>query len=489
MITFIVALIILVVGYMFYGKYIERLFGADETLTTPAYRKQDNVDFIPMKSSKTYLIQFLNIAGLGPIFGAILGATYGPIAFVWIVVGAIFGGAVHDYLSGMMSIRQNGESIPEVIGKWLGLPAKQFMRVFTLLLMILVGAAFITGPAAILANKIQSMVYSNIISDTWLFLTNQFVWVILILVYYFLATLLPINKIIGRIYPLFGAALLFMAVGIGSMLFYYGSAIPELTFDTLRNMKTNPEAFPIFPLIFITISCGAISGFHATQSPMMARTLQNEKEGRMVFFGAMITEAIIALIWAAAAMAFFQGVGPLNEQLAANNMQPAWFVNLISYEWLGVIGGILAVFGVIAAPITTGDTALRSARLIIADFTKINQKKLSSRLIITTIIFIIVYSFTLMKFDILWRLMFWFNQVLATIVLWGITMYLLKMQKNYWVTLIPAIFMTAVVSTYIFIAKETLAFNHTISYTIGLSITFAITAYFFLYKNRIIKQM
>ncbi len=482
MITFTISVVILIVGYIFYGKFVEKIFGADSNRTTPAYRMQDNVDYLPMNTSKAYLIQFLDIAGLGPIFGAILGATYGPVAFIWIVLGAILGGAVHDYMSGMMSVRQNGESIAEVVGKWLGLSAKQFMRIFTLFLMILVGAAFITGPAAILSEKLSSVLQTTNASQGWYILTKGYFWIILILGYYFLATILPIDKIIGKVYPVFGFALLFMAVGIGGALFFYGQNVPELTFDNIINMKNNAKEAPIFPLLFITISCGAISGFHSTQSPLMARTIKNEKKGRFVFYGAMITESFVALIWAAAAMTFFGGVEQLNTQLLEHGNQPAWFVNLISNEWLGLVGGLLAVFGVIAAPITTGDTALRSARLIVADFTKIKQNKIKNRLLISIVLFAIVYGFTLIKFDMLWRLMFWFNQVLATFVLWGITVYLAKKHKFYWISLVPAIFMTYVVTSYLFIAKETLDLNSTLSDSIGIGVALITTVIFFYFQ-------
>ncbi len=476
MISFTISVIILILGYIFYSKVIERLFGADKNRTTPAYKLRDDVDYLPMSKGKAFLIEFLDIAGLGPVFGAILGAAYGPVAFIWIVIGGIFGGAVHDYMSGMMSVRQNGESIAEVVGKWLGLSAKQFMRIFTVFLMLLVGAAFMMGPAKILANMTGAIHIGSfhIAKESVIWL-----WVVLIFAYYFMATLLPIDKIIGRIYPVFGLALLFMALGIGLMLFVHGSSVPEITWANLHNMKSNAANYPVFPLLFITISCGAISGFHSTQSPLMARTIKNEKAGRHVFYGAMITESLVALIWAAAAMAFFHGVGGLNDFLNNQGGNPALFVSNVTTSWLGVVGGILAVLGVVAAPITTGDTAFRSARLIIADFSKLKQDKIKNRLIITVPLFLVAFSLTLMKFDALWRLMFWFNQVLATIVLWAITVYLSKKHKFYWVTLIPAIFMTAVTSTYVFIAKEALGLPHHISYILGLSITVAITIWFF----------
>ncbi len=487
MVTFTISLILLFLGYYIYSKTVEKVFGAEPNRTTPAYKKRDNVDYLPMKTIKAYLIEFLDIAGLGPVFGAILGAAYGPVAFIWIVIGGIFGGAVHDYFSGMMSVRQNGESIAEVIGKWLGLTAKQFMRIFTVFLMILVGASFMMGPAKILADMTGQLQISESIV-----ISSQYIiwfWVGIIILYYFIATLVPIDKIIGKFYPFFGIALLFMALGIGIMLYFNGSNVPELTFSNMfSNMKSNSGDYPIFPLIFITISCGAVSGFHSTQSPLMARTLKSEKYGRQVFYGAMITESVVALIWAAAAMTFFGGVGGLNDFLDNQGGNPANFVSQISTNWLGVFGGILAVLGVVAAPITTGDTALRSARLIIADFTKLKQNILKNRLIITIPLFLVTFSLTLIKFDALWRLMFWFNQMLATIVLWGITVYLAKKHKFYWITFIPAMFMTAVVITYLFIAKEALAMPKNISYIVGLSVTFAISVWFLITNFRKFKK-
>ncbi len=491
MITFVLSIVALLLGYFIYGKFVEKIFGADPHKTTPAYKLRDDVDYLPMSTAKAFLIEFLDIAGLGPVFGAILGAAYGPSAFLWIVLGGIFAGAVHDYMSGMMSVRQNGESIAEVVGKWMGLTAKQFMRFFTVFLMLLVGAAFMMGPAKILANmtgEISIGSFHILKKDViWL-------WVGIIFSYYFLATLLPIDKIIGRLYPLFGLALLFMAIGIGVMLFFHGKDIPELTMSGFHNMKTDAKDYPIFPLLFITISCGALSGFHSTQSPLMARTIKNEKHGRFVFYGAMITESFVALIWAAAAMTFFHGVHGLNDFLIAQDGNPAPFIPEISTSWLGKFGGILAVLGVVAAPITTGDTALRSARLIVADFTKIKQNNIKNRLIITVPIFLIAFSLLFMKFDALWRLMFWFNQILATIVLWAITVYLAKHRKLYWITIIPAIFMTFIVTTYVFIAKEALGLNHTLSYSIGFAAAIVAAVWFFVnnqkyYKNYQLNQV
>ncbi len=455
MITFFASLLILVLGYFFYGRYMERVFGVDKKRITPAYTLSDGVDFVPMPWWKIFLIQFLNIAGLGPIFGAVLGAAYGPIAFLWIAFGCIFAGAVHDYFSGMLSIRNKGASIPEIVGKYLGTGFKQFMRVFTVILMILVGAVFIVGPAGILASLTPEV------------LTKTF-WVYTVFIYYILATLLPIDKLIGRIYPVFGAALLFMALGIGIAIVFGNYNLVELTPDNFRNMKDNASAFPAFPLLFVTIACGAISGFHSTQSPLMARCLKNETLGRRVFYGAMVAEGIVALIWAAAAMAFFGGVPQLNSVLAEHQNDAAWVVKVISDTTLGKIGGVLAILGVVAAPITSGDTAFRSARLIVADFLNFSQSKFANRLIISIPLFAIGYALTQFNFAIIWRYMAWSNQTLATIVLWSITVYFVKERKFYWITLIPAVFMTAVVTNYILIAPEGFMLNQSVGYPIGI---------------------
>lgn len=364
MITFIISLVALIAGYFFYGKFIEKIFGIDPNRKTPAYTLNDGIDYVPMNWKSIFLIQFLNIAGLGPIFGAVAGAMWGPVAFLWIVFGCIFGGAVHDYISGMISVRLNGLSIPEIIGKYLGNTIKQAMRYFTVGLMILVGAVFVMGPAKIL---------DHLTHDSLTFMNVTF-WAIIIFIYYILATLLPIDKLIGKIYPFFGICLLFMALGILGGLFYYQAPIPELTLDSLKNFHNQGDAMPIFPMMFVSIACGAISGFHATQSPLMARCLKNETMGRRVFYGAMVAEGIVALIWAAAAMSFFGGIEQLNTTMTEQNGNAAYIVTLISETWMGRIGSVFAILGVVAAPITSGDTALRSARLIIADFLSINQK-------------------------------------------------------------------------------------------------------------------
>lgn len=438
MVTFLISLVLLFLGYYFYSKIIEKNFGINPQNQTPAYKLNDGVDYVPMKWYKVFMIQFLNIAGLGPIFGAIAGAMWGPVAFLWIVLGSIFAGAVHDYHSGMISIRLNGLSINEIVGMYLGKFMKHFMVFYTLILMILVGAVFVTGPAKILVG----------ITNNVLDLAQ---WSFIIFIYYFLATLLPIDKIIGRVYPLFATAMLFMALGILGGLFYYGYSIPELT---LENLHSNPEKFPIFPMMFITIACGAISGFHSTQSPLMARCIENERLGRRVFYGAMITEGIVALIWAAIGMAFFGGVEKLNQVMIEHNGNAAYVVNLISNTLLGKVGAILALLGVVAAPITSGDTALRSARLIIADYIKLNQKSILNRIYIVLPLFIITFILTQIKFDVIWRYMAWTNQTLAMIVLWAFTVYLKINNKNYLFTLIPALFMSMVCLTYIQVAPE-----------------------------------
>lgn len=466
MITFICCLAALIAGYFIYGSFIERIFGVDSSRQTPAFTRQDGVDYIPMSSWKVFMIQFLNIAGLGPIFGAIMGAKFGVASFLWIVLGTIFAGAVHDYLAGMLSLRHQGESLPEIIGRYLGNNFKQFMRGFTVILMVLVGAVFVAGPAGLLAKLTPE------------YLDATF-WIFVVFIYYILATLLPVDKIIGKVYPLFAAALLFMAVGILVMLFVNHPPLPELT-DGLSN--THPENLPIFPIMFVSIACGAISGFHATQSPLMARCIKNEKYGRPVFFGAMITEGIVALIWAAAATYFYHNNG-MGESNAAV------IVDSITKEWLGTVGGVLAVLGVIAAPITSGDTAFRSARLIIADFLHKEQKSMVSRLVICIPLFFVAIGILLYSlkdkdgFDMIWRYFAWTNQTLAVFTLWALTVFLATSKKLYIITLIPALFMTAVCSTYIFVAPEGLGMDVTVSQIIGCVIT-AITLIVFLWWKK-----
>ncbi len=451
MVTFSICLGFLIIMYFIYGRFIEKLFGPDDR-ETPAFKQNDGIDYIPMPTWKIFMIQFLNIAGLGPIFGAILGAKFGMASFLWITLGTVFAGATHDYLAGMLSMRHGGESLPETIGRYLGLPAKQIMRVFSLLLMILVGVVFLSGPADLLASLTPEKL-------------NAEFWLSIIFIYYLLATLLPIDKIIGRIYPLFAIALIFMAIGVLVMLYSEYPDIPEI-WNGLSNSHPHSDKLPIFPIMFVSIACGAISGFHATQSPMMAKCLKSEKHGRPAFYGAMITEGIVALIWAAAATCFFKKNG-----LDENNA--AIIVNHITNDWLGSIGGLLAILGVIAAPISTGDTALRTARLIAADFLKMPQKRLKHRLILTipifTITILLIYwsSSDSGGFDVIWRYFAWFNQTLSVFTLWAITIYLTQINKQYLVTLIPAIFMTYVTVSYLFIAPECLNLGSNIAYLSG----------------------
>ena len=450
------------------SKICERIFGIDSKRATPAYTLGDGVDFVPMSLWKIFLIQFLNIAGLGPIFGAVAGAMWGPVAFVWIVLGTLLAGGVHDYFSGMLSLKHKGESITEISGYYLGSWVKQFMRVFSVVLLIMVGTVFIMGPAKILMNLTDT-------NDALL------AWLGVIFLYYVLSTILPIDKLIGKIYPLFGVALLFMALGIFVMMFYHQMPIPEITPANLTNMHANADAFPIFPFVFVTIACGAISGFHATQSPLMARCMTNEKHGRVVFFGTMVTEGIVALIWAAISMSFFGSVDLLNGEMIGSGGNAAVIVSDISNSLLGKIGGALAIIGVVAAPITSGDTAFRSARLIISDLFKYNQVPILNRLVVAAPLFIIAILLLNLDFSIIWRYFAWTNQTLATVVLWTVTAYLIKEKKFYWICFVPAVFMTAVVVTYILIAPEGFHLGKGISYTVGILtalISFVVTLVF-----------
>lgn len=440
MITFTFCLLALIIGYFLYGRIVERMFGPDGR-QTPALTRADGVDYIPMPTWKIFMIQFLNIAGLGPIFGAIMGAKFGTASYLWIVLGSIFAGAVHDYLSGMLSMRHDGESLPELIGRYLGVTTKQVMRVFTVILMVLVGSVFVAGPAGLLANLTPEVL------DTTF-------WIVVVFLYYVLATMLPIDKIIGKIYPIFALALLFMAVGILIMLYVNHPALPEL-WDGLQNTHPHAADLPIFPIMFVSIACGAISGFHATQSPLMARCLKSERYGRPVFYGAMITEGIVALIWAAAATYFFHENG-------MEETNAAVIVDAVTKDWLGTVGGVLAVLGVIAAPITSGDTAFRSARLIVADFLNMEQRSIRRRLYICVPMFLVAIGLLLYSlrdaqgFDMIWRYFAWSNQTLSVFTLWAVTVYLVRVKGGYifCITLLPALFMTAVCTTYICVAPE-----------------------------------
>ena len=469
MVTFTIALVTLIVGYFVYGKLMERIFAPDLKRETPAVKLQDGVDFIPMPTWRIFMIQFLNIAGLGPIFGAIMGAKFGSASYLWIVLGSIFAGATHDYFSGMLSMRHDGESLPELIGRYLGSRTKLVMRFFSVILMVLVGAVFVSGPAALLAGLTPEKF-------------DALFWIIVIFIYYMLATMLPVDKIIGKIYPLFAVALIFMAVGILVMLYVNFPDIPELT-DGLHNTHPNADKLPIFPVMFVSIACGAISGFHATQSPLMARCLTNEKYGRPVFYGSMITEGIVALIWAAAANYFFyeNGMGESNAGV---------IVNAITRNWLGTVGAVLAILGVVFAPITSGDTALRSARLIVADFLHVEQKSISKRLLISVPLFlatlaVLIYSLMDKEgFDMIWRYFAWCNQTLSVFTLWTITVYLFLHKKFYWVTYIPALFMTMVCVSYFCLAPECLSLSAPVSYSVGVVMVLISLGVFEVWKRR-----
>lgn len=482
MISFLISVALLLLGYFLYAKLIERIIGVDSQRPTPATTMADGVDYVPMKPWRIYLIQFLNIAGVGPICGAIMGAQFGTASFLWIVFGSIFAGAVHDFIAGFISLRHQGCSLPEIHGRYLGNGAKQIMRGFTVVLMILVGAVFVNTPAVLLN--------SNFTSD-W----NIFIWVIIIFAYYLIATLVPIDKLIGKIYPIFGILLLLMAVFILCAFFKDGVHLPEL-WDGLENRHPDAVHNPIFPMMFISIACGAISGFHATQSPLMARCMTNEKQSRPIFYGAMITEGIVALIWAAAASYFF---GPESPVDTAGKGGPA-MVSLIAGQWFAPVVATITILGVIAAAITSGDTALRSARLIVADFLHVDQKPIGKRLMVAVPIFvaaasILVYSLLDPKgFDVIWRYFAWANQVLATVTLWAVTVYLVwrnaethKHPFAYLITLIPALFMTMVTGCFLFVAeKEGLGslIPRNIGYCIGGVLALVSLVVFLVWKKR-----
>ena len=456
MVTFLVALLALILGYVIYGRVVDVIFSPTDK-PTPALVHDDGVDYIPLPTWKVFMIQLLNIAGLGPIFGALAGALWGPVVFLWIVLGTVFGGAVHDYVSGMLSIRNDGASLAELVGKYLGTTIKHIMRVFSVILLVMVGTVFTVGPAGLLARLTPNML-------------NVTFWTVVVLIYYFLATLLPIDKIIGRIYPVFGICLVIMALGIGIMTVVRNGSHPmqELTFANLH-----PKGTPIWPMMFVTVACGAISGFHATQSPMIARTLTSERQGRRVFYGAMVSEGIIALIWAAAGIAFYGGVNGL----AGAGANAANLVYEMSFSLLGPVGGVLAMIGVIACPITSGDTALRSARLTIADWFKLDQVSMKNRLVLTFPLLAIAYAISLVDYSIVWRYFAWSNQTLAVFTLWAGSVFMAKKfgKAISFILVIPAMFMSAVCSTYILFAPEGLHLSANVAYPIGLA--FAIVCF------------
>ncbi|WP_018590053.1 carbon starvation protein A [Terrisporobacter glycolicus] len=464
MITFLACVSILVIGYFTYGTYVSKTVGYDDSIQTPAIRLEDGVDYMPMPWHKVFLIQFLNIAGTGPIFGAISGALFGPVAFLWITFGCIFAGAVHDLLSGVISMKHDGTSIPEIVGIYLGKNMKTIMVAFSIVLLILVGTVFITSPAGLLTSMTG---------------INKNIWLVLIIIYYIVATVLPVDKVIGKLYPIFGAALLLMAAGLFvAMIVGQFNGSMQMAELSLTNM--HPGGLSIFPFLFTTIACGAISGFHATQSPMMARCINRESETRRVFFGSMIVEGIVALIWCAVTIAFFGDSASIS---AAG--QPAEIVNVVSKALLGPAGAILAVLGVVACPITSGDTAFRSARLTIADALKIKQDGLKNRFMLALPLFAVGVALTQINFDIIWRYFAWSNQTLAMIFLWTGAAYLLVNKKNYWIAVIPAIFMSYVSVAYILQAPEGFKLNATFSNATGVVVAIA---FFIAFMVRVKKE-
>ncbi len=460
MITFLLSIVLLIAGYFVYGKLVEKVFGANSSKPTPAISKADGVDYVEMSTWRNSLIQLLNIAGVGPIFGPIAGALFGPVAFLWIVLGAIFAGAVHDYLTGMISIRNGGAHLPELARKYLGKGFSHVVNAFSVLLLLLVGTVFVTSPAGLL----------HTLMNGWMPLT---VILIVIFIYYILSTILPIDKIIGRLYPLFGALLVISSAGIGIWLVASGAPIPEITLENLH-----PDNLPIFPMLFLTITCGALSGFHATQTPIISRSLNKENNGRKVFYGMMIAEAVIAMIWAAAAMSVY-------DPATLAGMEPAQVVMEVSVMALGAFGGTLAILGVIILPITSGDTAFRSARMIIADYLKICQQKLGNRIWVALPLFVISIILTQVDFNILWRYFSWANQTTAAIALWIGAVYLARQKSFHWIATIPAIFITCVVFTYILNAKIGFNLPMNISFIFSVIITIVLTGLFFrkVYKN------
>ncbi|MBR6002009.1 MAG: carbon starvation protein A [Bacteroidales bacterium] len=471
MFSFIISLLALVAGYFFYGAVVERIFGPDPSRPTPAASKADGVDFIKLPSWKVFMIQFLNIAGTGPIFGAIMGAKFGPASYLWIVLGCIFAGAVHDFLVGMLSVRNGGAGLPELVGKYLGKGTRAAVLVFSVVLLLLVGTVFVYSPALILGDIAGDGSRGAIM-----------IWVGAIFLYYIVATLLPIDKLIGKIYPLFAFALLFMAMALMVGLFIKWPSIPEF-WDGLYNRgpEVGLKDQPIFPCLFITIACGAISGFHATQSPLMARCINSEKHGRPIFYGAMITEGLVALVWAAVSSYFFFDGGAVECGSDLSAAAPT-VVTKVSESWLGIAGGILAILGVVAAPITSGDTAFRSSRLIIADFLKVGQKKIAKRLIIAIPMFLaasLLLWFNVAKedgFNIIWRYFGWANQTLAVFALWTATAWLSREKKGagYLIAFLPACFMTAVCVAYILTAK--IGFNLPTAWNLPIgAATFAVS--------------
>ena len=502
MISFTISLLALIVGYLIYGRFVEHVYAPDDC-PTPAMVNADGVDYIALPGWKVFMIQFLNIAGTGPIFGAIMGAWYGPSAYLWIVFGCIFAGAVHDYMSGMLSVRHNGAGLPELVGIYLGHTTKKIMLVFSVVLLLMVGVVFVYSPAIILSSLWGSKLF----------------WILVIFIYYIAATMLPIDKIIGKIYPLFAFALLFMALALVIGLYVKMPDIPEWWSNLSQsNLNQNPawlgtESFmtknPLFPSLFITIACGAISGFHATQSPLMARCLKSERQGRPIFYGAMITEGIVALIWASVSMYFFyyggwrevvgsDAVSQFIAQAPGGKTLMQYFdaptvVKSVCEGWLGVAGGILAILGVVAAPITSGDTAFRSARLIIADFLKIEQHSINKRLYICVPMFLVAIGLLVWQmenpngFNVIWQYFGWANQTLSVFTLWTVTIYLVQQKKPFFITLVPALFMTVVCSTFLLISNQAFGLGQMISYSGGAIVLVVALVWFFSWYHKTIK--
>lgn len=481
MYSFIISICALILGYLFYGKFVEKAFGPDPKAVTPAVRINDGVDYIPMPKWKMCMIQFLNIAGTGPIFGAIMGAKFGPACYLWIVFGSIFAGAVHDYISGMISLRFDGASLPDTIGHFLGRRTRTAITIFLLLMMLLVGAVFVYSPALILAD-LSSGLSGN----------SGMLWVLIILAYYIIATLLPIDKIIGRIYPIFAIAILFMAVALTVCLFVKWPSIPEF-WDGLHNRGPEVGVIgqSIFPCLFITVACGAISGFHATQSPLMARCMTNEKQGRPIFYGSMILEGVVALVWAAIGSYFFFDGGMA--EVGAPGSQAPQVVTSVAKSWLGIVGSILAILGVVAAPISTGDTAFRSARLMAADMLKIDQKPYRNRILTSLPLFALAglllwYNIADANgFNNIWRYFGLVNQALACFTLWALSLWMIRTSKGmkYLITVIPAVFMTAVCVTFLLVDPHCFALDQKIvPHVASATAAIAIVVFSFIIKRQ-----
>lgn len=457
---FILATIALVVGYVIYGAIVSKVFGADPARPTPAKTMADGVDYVEMPVWKVWLVQLLNIAGVGPVFGPILGALWGPAALWWIVIGTIFAGAVHDFMAGMLSVRYGGANVPAIVGYNLGNFAKQFMRVFAVVLLILVGVVFVSAPAALLAKLTPAYM-------------NLTFWVCVIFAYYFIATIMPIDKIIGTFYPVFGAVLIFMALGVTAMMFV---TMPGEFYNSIDSfsVNTHPKSLPIFPLVFITIACGALSGFHATQSPLMARCMANEKLGKSVFYGGMVAEGFIGLVWATVGMTFYHGPDALQAAIAAGG--PGNVVTESCIGLMGHLGGVIAILGVVVLPITSGDTAFRAARLTLSEAINFSQKAVTPRLYIAVPMFLVGIFLSLIDFTIIWRYFGWANQTLATIVLFAGAAYLLRRGRFHWICTVPAVFMTAVCVSYI-CYEPTMGFKMSIEISNIIGIVCAIVAF------------